>query len=469
MIELSVEEIARATGGDVESGLSDIAIFASVSTDSRTVEPGDLFVALRGENYDGHDFLTSAVDKGAMGIVAARDATNPFLKRIPKQYMHVTLIRVDDTLKAFQEIARIAARKIGAKVVAVTGSTGKTTTKDMIASVLRGLGKTAASAENFNNEVGLPATILAADADTGYMVLEMGMRGIGQIAELTRIAKPHIGVITNVGLTHIELLGSEENIAAAKAELAAGVRPTGTVVVNAGDAWTGRVRGESAAKVLTFGVEPAADVRAEDIVMDNRARASFTVKSAVDGKASEFTVKLTIPGRHNVENALAAAAACLALGAPASKVAKGLENADISAKRMNFIESMSGVLIIDDTYNASPTSVKAALETLKAASGDRKIAVLGDMLELGEASKEAHLEAGRRSAAAADILIAAGELAEAIAKGARQAGMSADAVMYFADAEEAMAELKAEIKKGDVVLVKASRALKFERIVECIK
>ncbi len=469
MIELSVDEITRATGGLTESGLSDIATFTSVSTDSRTVKPGDLFVALRGQRYDGHDFLTSVVDKGAMGIVAARDATNPFLKRIPAQYMHVTLIRVDDTLKAYQEIARVAARKIGAKIVAVTGSTGKTTTKDMIASVLRGQGKTTASAENNNNEVGLPATILAADEDTEYMVLEMGMRGPGQIAELARIAKPHVGVITNVGLTHLELLGSEENIALAKAELAAGVRPTGTIVVNAGDAWSDKVAGASTAKVVTFGTGGAADVRAENIVLDERARASFDVKANIGGEAAEFQVSLAISGRHNVENALAAAAACLALDVSATAIAEGLNHARISLNRMDFIEAGSGVLIINDTYNASPASVKAALETMAAAAGTRKIAVLGDMLELGEASREAHLEMGRRAAAAADILIVAGELAEIIAEGARGAGMPADAVLYFADPDEAAASLKEELKRGDVVLVKASRALQFERIVECIK
>ncbi len=173
MIDLSVSEIIRATGGETESGLSDIATFASISTDSRTVKPGDLFIALRGNNFDGHNFLTTVVDKGAMGIIASRDAANPFLKRIPKQYLHVTLIRVDDTLKAYHNIARLACRKIGAKVVAVTGSTGKTTTKDMIGSVLSETGKTAASADNFNNEYGLPATILSADSDTEFMVLEM--------------------------------------------------------------------------------------------------------------------------------------------------------------------------------------------------------------------------------------------------------------------------------------------------------
>ncbi|MFA5867530.1 MAG: UDP-N-acetylmuramoyl-tripeptide--D-alanyl-D-alanine ligase [Actinomycetota bacterium] len=469
MIELSVEEMARATGGDTEAGLSDLATFASVSTDSRTVKPGDLFVALRGEHYDGHDFLTSVVDKGAMGIVAARDATNPFLKRIPKQFMHITLIRVDDTLKAYQEIARIAARKLSAKVVAVTGSTGKTTTKDMIASILRGLGKTTASAENFNNEVGLPATILTADEDTEFMVLEMGMRGPGQIAELARIAKPHVGVITNIGLTHLELLGSEENIAMAKTELAAGVRPAGTIVVNAGDAWVDKVAGASVAKVITFGAGKGADVRAEDIVLDERVRASFTVIAKIEGVGYEFPVRLAVPGRHNVENALAAAAACLALGAPEQVIVEGLANARISLNRMSFIDCDSGILIINDTYNASPASVKAALETLAAAAGTRKIAVLGDMLELGDASKEAHLETGRRAAAAADIMFAVGELAQTIAEGAREAGMPADAVICFGDTDEAAARLRDEMKKGDVVLVKASRALRFERIVECIK
>jgi UDP-N-acetylmuramoyl-tripeptide--D-alanyl-D-alanine ligase len=469
MIELSVEEIARVTGGDVESGLSDIATFTTISTDSRTVKPGELFIALRGQNYDGHDFLTSVIDKGAMGIIAAKDAKNPFLKRIPKQYLHVTLIRVDDTLKAYQEMARLARRKLGAKVVAVTGSTGKTTTKDMIASVLSKIGTTKASAENYNNEIGLPATILGAEEGTKYLVLEMGMRGKGQIAELARIAKPHVGVITNIGLTHLELLGSEENIAEAKAELAAGVRPDGTVVVNEGSTWAGKVKGKTKAHVVTFGAGESADVRAENIVLDDRARAAFTVKASVGRIESEFTVKLTIPGRHNIENALAAAAACLALGAPASIISKGLEDTRVQANRMEFIDLDSGVLVINDAYNASPASVEAALEVLMTTAGERKVAVLGDMLELGEISQEAHREVGRQAAERADILFAAGELAEAIAGGAIGAGMPADSVRYYADQDEAAARLKTEIKRGDVVLVKASRALAFERIVECIK
>lgn len=470
MVELTVTEIARACGGETVSGLSDIATFTSISTDSRTVQPGDLFVALRGTTYDGHDFLTSVVNSGAMGIIAAKDATNPFLKRIPNQFMHVTLILVDDTLAAYQNIARLACRKIGAKVVAVTGSTGKTTTKDMVASILSGLGKTAASPENFNNEVGLPATILAADDDTEYMVLEMGMRGPGQIAELTRIAKPQVGVITNIGVTHFELLGSAENIASAKAELVSGVREDGWVVLNAADAWSETIRKLAKAKVLTFGTRKDADVRAADINTDNSVRASFNLESHFAGATGKIRITLNLPGLHNVENALAAAGACFALGATPNDVKAGLEGTAPPSNRMNIIETASGALIIDDTYNASPASMAAAIAALKETSGLRKIAVLGDMLELGEISKEAHGDVGRQCAAAKlDLLITAGDLAREIGEGAKSAGMAEDKVIHAASQDEAADKIKAAFRAGDVVLVKASRALMFERIVECIK
>lgn len=470
MIDLSVGEINRAIGGETESGLSDIATFASISTDSRTVKPGDLFIALRGNNFDGHNFLTTAVDKGAMGIIAARDAANPFLKRIPKQYLHVTLIRVDDTLKAYHNIARLACRKIGAKVVAVTGSTGKTTTKDMIGSVLSQIGKTAASAENFNNEYGLPATILSADSDTEFMVLEMGMRGAGQIADLARIARPHVGVITNVGLTHYELLGSAANIAAAKAELAAGVRENGTVVLNALDSWTESIKKKSKAGIVTFGLAKDADVRGINVILDEQVRASFDVTASVRGLKTKFGVKLTIPGEHNIENALAAAAACLALEIPADAIAQGLANTAASPNRMSFIKSSSGFIVVNDTYNASPSSMTAAISTLKAAAGRRKIAVLGNMMELGEASGQAHKDVGRAAAeAGVDLLIAIGDLAKGITEGARAAGMPEESIMYLENKDLAADTLKAKAKPGDIVLVKASRAMEFERIVECIK
>lgn len=470
MIELSVAEIVRACGGETMSGLSDIATFTSISTDSRTVSPGDLFVALRGLRYDGHDFLTSVVDKGAMGIIAAKDAKNPFLKRIPEQYVHVTLIVVDDTLRAYHEIARLACRKIGAKVVAVTGSTGKTTTKDMIASILGGLGKTAASQENFNNEIGLPATILAADDNTEYLVLEMGMRGPGQIAELTKIAKPHVGVITNVSFTHYELLGSAENIAFAKAELAAGVRENGWVILNAADAWSEKIKKLTTAKILTFGTTEDADLMATNIRTDSTVRASFQLEVKAVAETNEMTIKLNLPGLHNVENALAAAAACFALGATSEEIKTGLEKTMPPANRMNILESASGTVIIDDTYNASPASMAAAIAALAETEGKRKIAILGDMLELGEISAEAHGELGKRCAEAKiDLLIAAGEHAYDIAEGAVGAGMPEDKVIHVGSGDEAARMIKAESKPGDVVLVKASRALAFERIVECIK
>lgn len=468
MIELTAGEIARECGGRMTSGMSDLTTFTGLATDSREVNVGDIFIAFAGVKTDGRAYIEQAVDRGAMCIVAEPDDRFPFLKVIPENYVYITLIEVDSALAAYQSIARLIRRKSRAKVVAVTGSAGKTTTKDMIAAILSKTGRTVASEENFNNEYGLPATFTNVDETTEFVVVEMGMRGMGQISELMSIARPHVGVITNVGSSHYELLGSEDNIAAAKAEMAADLGDKSTLVLNADDPYTPLMKQKTAAHVVTFGAN--ADVRAVDIAFDEVVRPSFTLVAAVDGEEYDIPVTLSMPGAHNIGNALAAAAAALSAGAAPSDVAAGLAGASPSANRMAILETPLGATVLNDTYNASPASMKAALETLAAMTGDRKVAVLGDMLELGSLSDEAHREIGRRCAeTGVGLLITTGDRAKGIAGAAEAAGMKPGTVRVTETADEAGAELLLELKEGDVVLIKASRALGLERIVECIK
>ena len=469
MIPIKAGELARECAGRMTSGLTEDAVFDTVSTDSRTVPPGALFVALPGDQYDGRAHIEEAIDRGAMGIVAVPDNKYSFIKRIPEDYFHITLIEVDDALRAYQAIAKAARRRFSATVIAVTGSTGKTTTKEMIAAVLSSRGKTFASPENENNEIGLPAAILKVDEDTQFLVLEMGMRGTGQIAELVAVARPHIGVITNVGVTHYELLGSEQGIAEAKAELAEGLTAKGTLIINADDKWSGLMKDKTRARVVTFGTHEA-DVTADGIRLDKDARASFTVRAALTGEKISFAVALTIPGEHNVANALAAAATGLLLEVEPHGIAAGLSAVSSPINRLEVIQSSRGYTVINDSYNASPTSMEAAIKTLADTTADRRVAILGDMLELGEVSAVAHEAAGRLCAGSGvDFLYAVGERAKGIAEAAVDAGMPTEHVVIVGTVDSACDRLGKELQSGDTILVKASRALGFERIVECIR
>ncbi len=468
MIELTAGEITRECGGHMTSGMSNMTAFTGISTDSRTTNVGDLFIAFPGAQTDGRAHIEQAVDRGAMGIIAQPDEAFPFLKTIPEMYTHITLIEVDDALKAYQDIARLIRRKTEARVVAVTGSAGKTTTKDMIASILSFTGPTVAASGNFNNELGLPATFTAVEEDTKFIVVEMGMRGPGQITELMTIARPHTGVITNIGDSHMELLGSRDNIAAAKAEMAEAMTEKTTLVLNSDDPYTPKIKAKTTATLITFG--PAADVTVGDIGLDEMARASFTIRAVLAGQPLEMPVTLPVPGAHNVMNALAAAAAALSVGAAPSDVIAGLAAVTPSANRMAVLVNAGGTTILNDTYNASPAAMEAALATLAALRGSRKIAVLGDMLELGDISEAAHQAVGGLCAAnSVDMLLVLGDNAAVVAAGATAGGLAPGAVFAPQSLEEACEILKRELGEGDVVLVKASRALGLERIVECIK
>jgi len=447
-----LSDVIAAMGGELAQGGAEADV-TGVSTDSRTLRPGDLFFALAGENADGHEFAAAALASGASAAVVSRPVE-----------ASGAVIRVPDTLVALGDLAAWHRRRFDVRVVAVTGSVGKTTTKEMIAAVLAPRFKVLKNAGNFNNEIGVPLTLFQLEPDHQILVQEMAMRLPGEIADLAEIVRPDIGVITNVGLSHIERLGSPDAIAAAKAELIEALPPDGISILNADDPYFDYLSGKSAGGVVSFGIA-SGDVRAKDVGIDSEGWPCFTV---VVGQAT-FPVALPIVGEHNVPNALAAAAVGLCFGLPASDIAEALEGFSPPEKRANVFFARGGWKVFDDTYNASPASMASALRTLAAMNGARKIAVLGDMLELGDHARPAHLEIGKLAAESGlSVLVTVGELARGIAAGARSAGFKGD-TQQFAASDEAAAALKDGVRPGDVVLVKGSRAMKMENIVEVLK
>ena len=457
MPRFELSEIVAATGAKVLR--QEAASFSDVVTDTRKIKGGELFVALSGERFDGADFAADAVAKGATGVLAAAGCPE---EKLPKRG---TILAADDTLAAYQGIAHAWRMKFHIPVVAITGSNGKTTTKDLTAAALSALGPVEKTQANFNNEIGLPLTLLGIEEEHAAAVVEMGMRGLGQIRALAGVAAPTVGIVTNVGETHMELLGSIERIAQAKGELAEAIPAGGSLILNADNPYVAAMRHKARAsvRVLTFGIEQAADVQGMDIRAEG-AGMSFTVQH--DGRRSEFSIPML--GQHNVYNALAAIAAGLALGLSTERIRRGLSTLKPTKMRFEHLEK-NGWHLINDAYNASPMSMKAAIETLSSLATGRKIAVLGDMLELGDIAREAHLSVGRAIAEHGfDALVTRGELGEHIAEGAQQAGMMPDRVYRAASHEEAADILKGILAPGDTVLFKGSRGMAMEKIIELI-
>lgn len=451
MIPMRLDEVATAVGGRLVAAPDPGVLVTGAAADSRNVTPGDVFVAIAGERVDGHDYAAQAVEQGAVAVFATREVGVP-------------AVLVEDPVVA---LGRLAHHLLSAlpevRVVGVTGSSGKTSTKDLVAQLLPSLGPTIAPAGSFNTEVGLPLTVLRADASTRYLVLEMGMRGLGHIAYLTGIARPDVAVVTNVGSAHLELLGSRDAVALAKGEIVEALTPEGVAVLNADDPYVAAMRGRTAGRVLTFGEGAGADVRATDVRLDELARPSFTLHH--DGVAEP--VSLRVSGEHQVSNALAAAAAALSLGLPLELVADGLRAAESQSRwRMEIHGTDDGITIINDAYNANPDSVRAALKALVAvAAGRRSWAVLGEMRELGDAALEEHDAIGRL-AVRLDVsrLVVVGEGARAAHLGAAHEGSWGEESVWVPDADAAVALLNEQVRPGDVVLVKASRAAGLERV-----
>lgn len=442
------EVLAATTGQCLAEGL--VQSFIGVSTDTRTLLPGSIYVALSGEKFDGHDFLKDAVRKGAACLVVSRE--------IDVAQEGVAVFLVEDTRIAFQALARFHRLRFGIPVIAVTGSNGKTSTKDMIAAVLGASLRILKTEANFNNEIGLSQTLLRIEAGHQAVVVEMGMRGRGQIAELAAIARPTVGVVTNVGETHLELLGTVENIAAAKAELLEALDENSVAVLNADDLFVSRMANKTPARIVTFGLKNKADVTAKKLEQGNNG---VSFECCAGGRS--FPLSVACPGVHNVCNALAAVAVGLEMGLKPESISLGLARYEPGKMRLN-IRQYESITVIDDTYNASPLSMAAAIEVLAGVSKGRKIAAIGDMLELGPAAQAAHVKVGEQLAAAGvEWVLTLGALAEVAGKSAIQHGVSR--VVGCSDHQAAVNELKKQLLPGDTLLIKGSRGMQMEKLL----
>jgi UDP-N-acetylmuramoyl-tripeptide--D-alanyl-D-alanine ligase len=460
-----VDTILFATGGELLAGDREI-VASNLCVDSRCVSAGCVFVAMPGERTDGHDFAAAAIDGGARVLLVTRPAEELGELLEAARLRGVAVVRVGEALAAVQALARYHRGRLHCEVLGVSGSTGKTTTKDFLTAALSTTKRVVATSGNRNNELGVPLTVLEAGADTDVLVVEMGMRGAGQIAELCDIARPTMALITNVGTSHIELLGSQEAIARAKGELTACLPADGTAFLNGDDEYSASIAQNTAAAVVYYGLSERCSVRGEEIVLDAESCPSFTL---VAPGVSE-RVELHVPGRHNVYNALGAAAVALAVGVPAAAIAQGLAGAKLTGMRMQVFTAANGTTFVNDAYNANPTSMRAALETLAAMRADgRRIAVLGDMAELGSLTELAHFRIGELVARLGlDALVAVGPRARRIAEGALAEGMSADRVRVADSTDASVAVVADVIEPGDVVLFKASRVMGLESVIDAV-
>jgi UDP-N-acetylmuramoyl-tripeptide--D-alanyl-D-alanine ligase len=446
VIAMTLQEIADVVGGTVDGDPS-LVVSGAAYVDSRTPVPDGLFVAVAGERVDGHDYAA-----GAHAVLGSRPTGVPS-------------VLVADPVTALGRLARHVVGRLDARVLALTGSQGKTGTKDYLAQVLAGSGPTVATSANNNNELGVPLTVLRADAGTAYLVVEMGARGVGHISYLCDIAPPWAAAVINVGTAHVGEFGSREAIAAAKGEIIEALPADGVAVLNADDDLTSAMGPRTAARVLTFGV--AGDVSWRGVELDDLGRPTFEL-----GYAGEWApVRLSQTGAHQVANAAAAAALAIAVGLPLATVAEALGRAEAASRwRMELHERPDGLLVVNDTYNANPASMAAAIDALVAIGGRRSrrtVAVLGEMRELGDTAAASHREVGAHAATAGvDVVLAVGEPAAGIAEGARgTAGWHGEA-MLTAGRAEALDWLRKNAGPEDVVLVKASRGAALEAVAD---
>ena len=444
-----LHRIAELADAEIVRGNAELMV-SRVSTDSRTIKPGDLFVALRGENFDAHNFLEQVAKAGAAGAIVSQDPP----AELPQTF---AILRAADTLVAYQNLAANYRKTLPLKVLGITGSNGKTSTKDFAASILARAFRVTKTEGNFNNHVGLPRTILEANRDHQFAVWELGMNHPGEIAALARIAAPEAAIITNVGIAHIEFMGSREAIAQEKGALAEAVDPGGFVVLNADDEFSVSMAERTRARVIFAGIEDGA-IRAID-VQQTAGGCEFTI---VEG-AHRCRAQLPVPGLHMVQNAILAVAVGRAFGVSLEECAGGLISAPLAKARLQ-IREIHGVQFIDDSYNANPDSMKAALRTLMELDTDgKRIAVLGRMLELGAESERGHREVGETAAAlGVDHLISIGN--DTIALAAEEAGLENSAIAQ--DAGDAAEMLNEIVGPGDLVLIKGSRSARTELVLD---
>ncbi len=461
MIAMTLAEIAAVVGGRVHDAPRDLVVTGPAVVDSRLVELGGLFAAFRGEHVDGHEYAAAAVDAGAAAVLGSRPVGVPS-------------VVVDDVLAALARLARHVLDRLqegrGPTVVGLTGSSGKTSTKDLLARVLSDAAPTVATVGSFNNELGLPVTVLRADATTRYLVLEMGARGVGHVAALCRVAPPRVALVLNVGKAHLGEFGSQAEIARAKGELVEALPPDGVAVLNADDPLVAGMARRTTARVLTFGEGPAADVRMTDVGLDADGRAALVLEH--DGET--VPVRLRLVGEHQARNAAAAAATGVALGVPVTRAAASLAAVErISKWRMEVQQAPGGVTVVNDSYNANPDSMRVALKSLAALGrgrpGARTVAVLGEMRELGESSADEHDAVGRL-AVRLDIhqLLVVGEAARPLHLGASLEGSWGEESVFVPDNAAALAWLRDHLRPGDVVLVKGSRAARLDEVADAL-
>jgi len=451
MIPMSLSQIAALTGGRLhgigEQEASALVVDGPVVTDSREAGPGGLYVARVGESMDGHQFVGSARDAGAVAALTTREVDD------------LPCVVVDDIQDGFVALARgVLQAHPEITVIGITGSSGKTSTKDLLASVLSAAGPTVAPVGSLNSEVGVPLTVCRIVGDTRYLVVEMGARGVGHIEYLADIAEPTIGIVLNVGTAHVGEFGSREAIGRAKAELVAALPDGGLAVLNADDPVVRAMVGQTAARALLVGASHEAGLRATDIDLDGAGRPSFTVSG--DGVEAETRVSLPLHGEHHVGNALAVIAVALECGMTMGDIAEALADARPASRwRMEVTERADGVTIINDAYNANPDSMRAALKALVAMGrGRRTWAVLGSMLELGDESTTEHDAIGRLAVRLnVSRLVVVGDTARPMASGAQHEGSWGDEAVWVPDADAAYELLSRELSAGDVVLFKSSR------------
>ncbi|GGD71039.1 UDP-N-acetylmuramoyl-tripeptide--D-alanyl-D-alanine ligase [Paenibacillus nasutitermitis] len=483
MIKRTLGAIADMCGGTLtDDRFAEIAI-AGVTKDSRDVQPGQLYIPLAGYNFDGHDFASNALDSGAAALIWQSN------RQIPDELADEPLLLVDDPLTALQRLAASYREELNLKVVGITGSNGKTTTKDMVASVLSGMFRVHKTEGNLNNHIGLPITVLQLDETIDVVVLEMGMSGFGEIELLAGIAKPDIVVITNIGDAHLLQLGSREGIAKAKLEIVSGLRDGGLLLFNGDEPLlhTGvkNLQLPGSIHIQTFGLQANNDWKAVHVKVD-------AISSAfnVEGIESFASLSLPVPGHHNVSNALAAIAVGRALGIPAAKIREGFEGLRLTGMRIEPVRAYNGAMLLNDAYNANPTAVRAAVDLVAQLSGyRRKWLVLGDMLELGAQDAELHADIGdyitphkadrvltygalsrhTASAASKSFEKKPGAAEEIGAKTDPSSAQTEAAVVAFEDKEELIECLRASLSPEDLVLVKGSRSMRMEEIVHALQ
>jgi UDP-N-acetylmuramoyl-tripeptide--D-alanyl-D-alanine ligase len=460
---LSVGEVLRATGGTLVQGERE-AFFNGVSTDSRTVGEGELFIALKGALFDGHGFAREALEKRASGVVIAGERWGDIRWN---GYRPKAVIAVKDTLRALGDLARERRRQFATPLVALTGSNGKTTTKEMMAACLETTFPVLKTKGNFNNLIGLPLTLLGLTERERVVVLEMGMNVPGEIQRLTEIAEPDVGLITNIGRVHLEGLGGLENVKEEKGALFRSMKKDGAILVNQDDPLVVDLAKEFSGQKITFGISHPAEVMAKEIRLRGTEGTSFTL--AFGGQ--ELEIDLPLLGRHFISNALAAIGVATLFGIEVKTAKEALERFQPFPMRMEVCSLQGGKTLINDAYNANPRSMELALEALTEVKGTgRAIAVLGDMLELGEYTKEAHQEIGRKAAELSlDLLLLMGKEAVLAADAAIGHGLGPEKVRVVKSHREAVSILRQILRKGDWVLVKGSRGMEMEKVVNGLR